>query len=200
LARIFKKVYSNLAALGVGTDYSKPPAAPGPALATSAYVGTCTNNFYGEIRKAKRAELSLLLVRAGRRRQWLLRTSTYKARGRLNASPLRTNEILWELKHLLQLHRAARRPATQVQALKKRFIRVIKSPRRNVEDIGLCLHDSRWGHRKCMQLQRCNRDAGIGRRNEPELSFISHRDEGRVVASDDHVLEEECDRKFRHGC
>jgi Domain of unknown function (DUF3471) len=45
----FKKVYSNPAALGVGTDYSKPPAAPGPALATSAYVRTYTNNFYGEI-------------------------------------------------------------------------------------------------------------------------------------------------------
>jgi hypothetical protein len=42
-------MYSNVAALGVGTDYSKPPAAPGPALATSAYVGTYTNNFYGEI-------------------------------------------------------------------------------------------------------------------------------------------------------
>jgi CubicO group peptidase (beta-lactamase class C family) len=45
----FNKMYSNVAALGVGTDYSKPPAAPGPALATSAYVGTYTNNFYGEI-------------------------------------------------------------------------------------------------------------------------------------------------------
>ena len=45
----FKKVYSNVAALGAGTDYSKPPAAPGPALATSAYVGTYTNNLYGEI-------------------------------------------------------------------------------------------------------------------------------------------------------
>ena len=46
---LFKKMYSNPAALGVGTDYSKPPAAPAPALATSAYVGTYTNNFYGEI-------------------------------------------------------------------------------------------------------------------------------------------------------
>ena len=45
----FRKVYSNVAALGVGTNYSKPPAAPAPALATGAYVGTYTNNFYGEI-------------------------------------------------------------------------------------------------------------------------------------------------------
>ncbi|MFY9984786.1 MAG: serine hydrolase [Chthoniobacterales bacterium] len=45
----FKKVYANVAALGVGTDYSKPPAAPASALATGAYVGTYTNNFYGEI-------------------------------------------------------------------------------------------------------------------------------------------------------
>jgi CubicO group peptidase (beta-lactamase class C family) len=45
----FNKMYSNVAALGVGTGYSKPPAAPEPALPTSAYVGTYTNNFYGEI-------------------------------------------------------------------------------------------------------------------------------------------------------
>jgi hypothetical protein len=50
----FKKVYS--AALDVGTDYSKPPAAPGPALATSAYVGSYTNNFYGEIQVIEQGE------------------------------------------------------------------------------------------------------------------------------------------------
>ena len=44
----FKKMYS-AATLGVGTGYSKPPAAPGPALATSAYLGTYTNDLYGEI-------------------------------------------------------------------------------------------------------------------------------------------------------
>jgi CubicO group peptidase (beta-lactamase class C family) len=44
----FKKVYS-AAALGGGTDYSKAPTTPGPALATSVYAGTYTNDFYGEI-------------------------------------------------------------------------------------------------------------------------------------------------------
>jgi hypothetical protein len=44
----FKKMYST-ATLGPGTDYSKPPAAARPALATGAYVGTYTNNLYGEI-------------------------------------------------------------------------------------------------------------------------------------------------------
>jgi CubicO group peptidase (beta-lactamase class C family) len=48
---LFKKVFSDPAALGVflGTDYSKPPASPAPALANSAYVGTYTNNFFGDI-------------------------------------------------------------------------------------------------------------------------------------------------------
>jgi CubicO group peptidase (beta-lactamase class C family) len=45
----FKKVYANAAALGGGIDYSKPPAAPAPALATGAYLGTYANTFYGEI-------------------------------------------------------------------------------------------------------------------------------------------------------
>ena len=44
-------MFSDPAALGVflGTDYSKPPASPTPALASSAYVGTYTNNFFGDI-------------------------------------------------------------------------------------------------------------------------------------------------------
>jgi CubicO group peptidase (beta-lactamase class C family)/pimeloyl-ACP methyl ester carboxylesterase len=48
---LFKKVFSGSAALGVspGTDYAKPPASPTPALATSAYVGTYTNDFFGDI-------------------------------------------------------------------------------------------------------------------------------------------------------
>src|SRR4029077_8613292 len=44
-------LFSDFAALGVavGTDYSKPPASPTPALANSAYVGTYTNGFFGNI-------------------------------------------------------------------------------------------------------------------------------------------------------
>jgi CubicO group peptidase (beta-lactamase class C family) len=48
---LFEKVFSNPATIGVflGTDYSKPPASPTPALANSAYVGTYTNGFFGNI-------------------------------------------------------------------------------------------------------------------------------------------------------
>jgi hypothetical protein len=48
---LFKKVFSDPAAPGVSpeTDYSKPPASLTPALATSAYVGTYTNDFFGDI-------------------------------------------------------------------------------------------------------------------------------------------------------
>jgi CubicO group peptidase (beta-lactamase class C family) len=48
---LFKKVFSNPAALGVtpGADYSKPPGSPTPALANTAYVGTYTNNFFGDM-------------------------------------------------------------------------------------------------------------------------------------------------------
>jgi CubicO group peptidase (beta-lactamase class C family)/pimeloyl-ACP methyl ester carboxylesterase len=48
---LFKEVFSDPAAPGVslGTDYLKSPASPTPALATSAYVGTYTNDFFGDI-------------------------------------------------------------------------------------------------------------------------------------------------------
>jgi CubicO group peptidase (beta-lactamase class C family) len=48
---LFKQLFSDPAALGVylGTDYSKPPASPASALANSAYLGTYTNNFFGDI-------------------------------------------------------------------------------------------------------------------------------------------------------
>jgi CubicO group peptidase (beta-lactamase class C family)/pimeloyl-ACP methyl ester carboxylesterase len=48
---LYKQVYSNPAATGtvLGFDYSKPPAAPGPSLKNSAYVGKYANNFFGEI-------------------------------------------------------------------------------------------------------------------------------------------------------
>jgi CubicO group peptidase (beta-lactamase class C family) len=49
---LFKKVFADPAALGVflGTDYSKSPASPAPALANSAYIGTYTNKFFGDIK------------------------------------------------------------------------------------------------------------------------------------------------------
>jgi CubicO group peptidase (beta-lactamase class C family) len=48
---LFKKVFSNPAALGptAETDYSKAPVWPTPALQNSAYVGSYTNDFYGDI-------------------------------------------------------------------------------------------------------------------------------------------------------
>ena len=48
---LYKQVYSNPAATGtvLGFDYSKPPAAPGPALKNSVYVGKYANDFFGEI-------------------------------------------------------------------------------------------------------------------------------------------------------
>src|SRR5262249_47264012 len=48
---LFKQVFSNPAAVGVvtGFDYSKPPAAPTPALKTDAYLGTYTNDYFGDI-------------------------------------------------------------------------------------------------------------------------------------------------------
>jgi CubicO group peptidase (beta-lactamase class C family) len=48
---IFKKAFSDPAAIGVfpGADYSKPPASPTSPLANTAYLGTYTNNFFGDI-------------------------------------------------------------------------------------------------------------------------------------------------------
>ncbi|MBV9674612.1 MAG: serine hydrolase [Verrucomicrobia bacterium] len=48
---LFKRLFSNPATLGVflGTDYSKPRVSPTPALEDSAYVGTYTNNYFGDI-------------------------------------------------------------------------------------------------------------------------------------------------------
>jgi CubicO group peptidase (beta-lactamase class C family) len=55
---LFKKVFSDPAALGVflGTDYSKPPTSPAPALANSAYLGTYSNNFFGDIQIIEEAD------------------------------------------------------------------------------------------------------------------------------------------------
>jgi CubicO group peptidase (beta-lactamase class C family) len=48
---VFKKAFSNPTALGlsVARDYSKLPASSAPALPNSAYLGTYTNNFFGDI-------------------------------------------------------------------------------------------------------------------------------------------------------
>jgi CubicO group peptidase (beta-lactamase class C family)/pimeloyl-ACP methyl ester carboxylesterase len=48
---LYKQMYSNPATTGTvpGFDYSKPPAALGPALKNSAYVGKYANDFFGEI-------------------------------------------------------------------------------------------------------------------------------------------------------
>jgi hypothetical protein len=45
------KSFQTRRALGVflGTDYSKPPESPAPALANSAYLGTFANKFFGDI-------------------------------------------------------------------------------------------------------------------------------------------------------
>jgi CubicO group peptidase (beta-lactamase class C family) len=48
---MMKKVFSDPAVLGVnpGADYSKPPEWPTPALSNTAYLGTYTNNYFGDI-------------------------------------------------------------------------------------------------------------------------------------------------------
>lgn len=48
---MYKQVFSNPATLGIvkGADYSKPPATPTDALKNEAYLGTFTNDFYGDI-------------------------------------------------------------------------------------------------------------------------------------------------------
>ena len=48
---LFKKVFSDPAAVGVvpGADYSERPVSPAPALGNSAYLGTYSNNYFGEV-------------------------------------------------------------------------------------------------------------------------------------------------------
>ncbi len=55
---IFEKAFLNPAAVGVsiGADYSKPPASPTPALANSAYIGTYTNSFFGDIQIVEKGD------------------------------------------------------------------------------------------------------------------------------------------------
>ena len=56
--QLFKKLFANPEALGVtpGADYSKPPASPTPALANSAYLGTYTNKFFGDIQIVEKGD------------------------------------------------------------------------------------------------------------------------------------------------
>jgi CubicO group peptidase (beta-lactamase class C family) len=48
---VFKQVFSNPAATGtvLGFDYSKPPGSPSPASKNSAYLGTYTNDYFGDV-------------------------------------------------------------------------------------------------------------------------------------------------------
>jgi hypothetical protein len=48
---LFKKVFSDPAAVGVvpGADYSERPVSPAPALGNSAYLGTYSNNYFGDV-------------------------------------------------------------------------------------------------------------------------------------------------------
>jgi hypothetical protein len=47
----FKQIFSDPAVIGtfLGFDYSKPPASPTPASPNGAYVGTYSNDFFGDI-------------------------------------------------------------------------------------------------------------------------------------------------------
>jgi CubicO group peptidase (beta-lactamase class C family) len=48
---LFKKIFSDPATVGVvpGANYSERPVSPAPALANSAYLGTYSNNYFGEV-------------------------------------------------------------------------------------------------------------------------------------------------------
>jgi CubicO group peptidase (beta-lactamase class C family) len=48
---LFKQMFANPAAMGIkiGTDYTKPPTSPSPPLHHDAYIGTYTNDFFGDI-------------------------------------------------------------------------------------------------------------------------------------------------------
>jgi CubicO group peptidase (beta-lactamase class C family) len=56
--QLFKKLFANPAAVGVtfGADYSRSPTSPTPQLANSAYLGTYTNKFFGDIQIIEKGE------------------------------------------------------------------------------------------------------------------------------------------------
>jgi CubicO group peptidase (beta-lactamase class C family) len=55
---IFKKIFSDPATVGVfaGSDYTKSPGSPTPQLANTAYLGTYTNNFFGDVQIIEKGE------------------------------------------------------------------------------------------------------------------------------------------------
>jgi CubicO group peptidase (beta-lactamase class C family) len=56
--QLFKKVFANPEVVGVtlGADYSRAPSSPTPALANSAYLGTYTNKFFGDIQIVEKGD------------------------------------------------------------------------------------------------------------------------------------------------
>ena len=84
---IFKKVFSDPAAIGVavGADYSKPPTSPMPALSNPAYLGTYTNNYFGDIQIVEKGD-SLAVIEGPRKLAFPLKhydrdTFTYQTEG-----------------------------------------------------------------------------------------------------------------------
>jgi CubicO group peptidase (beta-lactamase class C family) len=72
--QLFKKVFANPAAVGVtlGADYSQPPTSPTPQLANSAYLGTYTNKFFGDIQIVEKGG-GLALVEGPHKRVFALK-------------------------------------------------------------------------------------------------------------------------------
>lgn len=60
----YKKAFDDPATIGVilGYDYSKPPANPTPALADDAYLGTYTNDYYGDMQIVRGENGGLAIV------------------------------------------------------------------------------------------------------------------------------------------
>jgi CubicO group peptidase (beta-lactamase class C family) len=84
---IFKKVFSDPAAIGVavGADYSKPPTSPMPALSNPAYLGTYTNNYFGDIQIVEKGD-GLAVIEGPRKLTFPLKhydrdTFTYQTEG-----------------------------------------------------------------------------------------------------------------------
>lgn len=84
---LFKKVFSNPAAIGtfLGFDYSKPPASPAPALINTAYLGKYSNDYFGEISIVEK-EGGLAIVQGPKKMTFAMKhydrdTFTYETEG-----------------------------------------------------------------------------------------------------------------------